>query len=342
MNASILAPLSEARSVPAAHAISSRTLSLLELALVVALVELDLWILRAAGNGPARVAAYVAIGLVVAWGKHSCLPGFRHAEMPAPPIVWGRVLGVTLGLGLLLAWAGWWLREPHEGCWRFLERKTPLGLLSWAVLKGVVVAAQQLGLHGFLTPRCRELAGNRSAARLIAAALFALLHLPNLAVAGLCFLAGWMWIALYERTGRLLPLVLSHFLLAVLVHGLLPERIHLDLRVGSEAVNRLQRRLDENGLERLRALASPGYFASRGGTAEGFLRGLYRDVLRRAPEPWELSAWLERSRRLTRAEIAEAFLTSTGSAARSQGSAIRSQGSGVRTQRMVDRTPTGG
>ena len=60
-------------------------------------------------------------------------------------------------------------------------------------------------------------------------------------------------------------------------------------------------------------LASDEYFAVNGGTATGFITGLYQNVLGRAPDSASLEQWVAayNSGTMTRYQIAEAFLTST-------------------------------
>ena len=59
-------------------------------------------------------------------------------------------------------------------------------------------------------------------------------------------------------------------------------------------------------------LGSDEFFAAHGGTAAGFLAGLYQDVLGRSPDPAGLQQWLAayNSGTLTRFQIARTFLTS--------------------------------
>ena len=63
-----------------------------------------------------------------------------------------------------------------------------------------------------------------------------------LAVVGLTATAAVLWLWLYQRGGRLLPLMTSHLAVAVLVHGFWPERLICEMRVGSAAVELRQRR----------------------------------------------------------------------------------------------------
>ncbi|MCI0356487.1 MAG: CPBP family glutamic-type intramembrane protease [Acidobacteria bacterium] len=282
---------------------------MLALTLVIGLLELDLWVLRAGNQDHEihetheRLLAYVLIAAVVASACSRRVLGGGHAR------AWRLAIAASVALGGALALAGWCLCESHEEYWRFLRRKSMGELAAWLLLKFVVIAGQQLALQWFLVPRLVHLIRHEGAAKGLAAAVFAALHLPNLTLVILCAGAGRLWILLYERTGRILPVMASHFVLAVLLHGLWPERLHLDLRVGSQAAFRLQEQRRENEQRRrLQELASPEYYARQGGTDEQFLRGLYRDVLAREPGRAELAGWRERLPFLDRALIVETFL----------------------------------
>jgi len=51
-------------------------------------------------------------------------------------------------------------------------------------------------------------------------------------------------------------------------------------------------------------LGSPEYYAKGGGTPEGFLQTLYRDVVGRPPFPQELAYWLPRMMYMSPSEVA--------------------------------------
>ncbi len=51
-------------------------------------------------------------------------------------------------------------------------------------------------------------------------------------------------------------------------------------------------------------LGSPEYYAKGGGTPEGFLQTLYRDVVGRPPYPQELAYWLPRMGYMSTSEVA--------------------------------------
>jgi hypothetical protein len=286
---------------------------LVRLLLILALLELDLWWLRAADCVALRVLVYAAIAGIVALSQQNRQQADSH-RMRSLLGAWSEAFFTTLMLATIVALVGGWLREPYEDCWEFLQRKSIRELLPWIVLKGAVVAGQQFALQRFVWPACKELIRNRSAATFLAAAVFGLLHLPNPVLALVCTVGAMVWITLFRRAGRLGPLILSHLTLAVLLHALWPDRLHHDLRVGSEALTHMQHRKTLQADETrtlIRHFVSDGYYTSRGGTDEAFLRGLYADFLGRSPTPLELEAWTSRPLGPTRAKIVEAFLTTT-------------------------------
>ncbi|MBI3465519.1 MAG: hypothetical protein HY000_21075 [Planctomycetes bacterium] len=109
----------------------------------------------------------------------------------------------------------------------------------------------------------------------------------------LTVIAGLLWLWLYARGGRLLPLILSHILLAVLAHSMLPERLMLSMRVGADALPLLARHrwlAADRKWRIVRVLASSEYFAHCGGTDPAFARALYRDAFGASPNPLRSSA----------------------------------------------------
>src|SRR5262249_48862733 len=55
-------------------------------------------------------------------------------------------------------------------------------------------------------------------------------------------------------------------------------------------------------------LSSPEYFRRNGGTPEGFVLGLFRDVLGRPPTPPEMNFWMNLVLSESRARVAVRFL----------------------------------
>jgi hypothetical protein len=300
---------------------------LVELGLVFGLLELDLWYIRSLGSAW-RIPGYVAIVAVI-WLSHR-----RRGSVPRPHVnalgAWAHTLAITLLLAIGLVIAGWFTREPYEDGWRFLTERSFLGTVQWVGRKALIVAAQQLGLQLFLWPACLELFRNRFAAIAAAAGLFAVVHLPSPTLVTITAAGGLAWIWLYLRFGVLWPVLFSHMTLALLAHGLLPERLHYDMRVGGEAVAHYQQRKLAYSLETrrmLRVLATEEYFQKAGGTKEAFVAALYRDLIGRTPAVHEMEYWRPKLHAVSRTELAEIFLTSEAyQRRRAQQSAMTTRG----------------
>jgi membrane protease YdiL (CAAX protease family) len=117
------------------------------------------------------------------------------------------VAAFTFPAILLILGAGAWLGTLHD-------RRDFLGSLGWLVLWG---GAQQWILQTMVLEEARRVAAPRTAI-LLAATLFAAVHLPNPFLTAVTFAGGLAWCAVYARYPNILPLALSHALgtLAVL------------------------------------------------------------------------------------------------------------------------------
>lgn len=99
----------------------------------------------------------------------------------------------------------------------------------WLFLWGLV---QQHALQAFFNRRVQDVWGKGYASVLIAAAIFALLHLPNLWLTIATFLGGLMWARVYQKVPNLFALALSHGLMSTaLVLSAPPAALH-GMRVG--------------------------------------------------------------------------------------------------------------
>ncbi|MEM7583517.1 MAG: CPBP family glutamic-type intramembrane protease [Acidobacteriota bacterium] len=288
----------------------------IELGLMVALVLAELWLPLSAEYEPVRwVVRCAAAALWIVSYRHALAT--RHADStPAAGRLraWRETLLATLLIALALAFWLAWVREPYEGL--TAPAASLAGGLAWLARRFALAMVQQLVLQRFIWRQMRQLLSSETAAVACAAALFGLLHLPSVALATATFLAALVWISLFRRTKRLAPLVVSHALLAGLASLSVPERLFYEMRAGAVAlpaqpIYRQLARPETRSL--LRELTSEAYLEHRSGTREGFVAGLYRDVLGRPATDEEIrrgasSICCDRSS--ARAALAKALVTS--------------------------------
>ena len=304
---------------------SPRLRPLAELLVVLGLLEAELWSLR--GGAPAwlNVGVYaVLIGTVFASLARRRAEG---SDVVGPTVgvgrAWVEALLTCLALSTVLMGTSLLVGDRNETFEFVFLHKPPAKLATWILGKFAAALGQQLALQWFLWPVCREVARGRVGGTALAATLFGLVHLPSPTLVAITLIGALAWVVLYQRGGRLAPLVASHMILATLAHGGLPERMTYDMRVGMTAVadlprfealsdpkaRRSNRRLKEHRDE-LRHYTSAEYYAAQGGTDPGFVRGLFRDVLGRAATDADVAFWQAQQLRNPREQIASIFLAS--------------------------------
>ena len=285
---------------------SSRFRASIELAVVVGLLEAELWSLRGWAspwfNGVVYAILIGTIALSVARRK-------GEGNDPARPTMklrraWFEATVACAILSTILMMAAGLVGDANETFEFVFLQKPPLKLFNWLVGKFGAALAQQLALQWFLWPLCFEITRSRVIGALMAAMIFGLVHLPSVTLVAITLLGGLVWVALYQRSGRLAPLVASHMILATLAHGGLPERLTYDMRVGMTATadldrfaaledprnRQINRRLKENRAD-LRHFSSPEYYQAQGGTDPAFIRGLFRDILDRPATDADVAFW---------------------------------------------------
>ncbi len=104
-----------------------------------------------------------------------------------------------------------------------------LGLPVWGFAWGLL---QQLVLQGFVNRRAQLIFGQGAASIALAAAVFALLHLPNPLLTAATFAGGLLWAWAYQRAPNLLALALSHAVMTWVLISTLPGSALGGLRVG--------------------------------------------------------------------------------------------------------------
>ncbi len=127
-------------------------------------------------------------------------------------------------VGLILL--GWILGSLHFGD---LFGSAFFRKYVWLFVWGLI---QQHGLQAFFNRRAQEIWSKGYLSILIAASIFALLHLPNVWLTIATFLGGLMWAFVYQRTPNLFALAISHAIMSgILVMTMPPAALH-GMRVG--------------------------------------------------------------------------------------------------------------
>ncbi|WP_435010422.1 CPBP family intramembrane glutamic endopeptidase [Tundrisphaera lichenicola] len=297
----------------------------LELVSVVGLLELELWYLRLRAPAWLNALTFLVIVAIVLLSQDRRRKQGQVTYRDALGPIWSWVAGLAACVVLsgLLVIGAKMVGDSNETFEFVFLDKPPLKLANWLLGKFGAALAQQLALQMFLWPVCFELTRSRRVGAVLAASIFGLIHLPSLTLVAITMLGGIVWISLFQKSGRLGPLILCHMILATLAHGSLPERLTYDMRVGISATADMKRfeylndpkarvvnrRLKDNRAELLR-LTSTEYYEAQGGNMAGFIRGLIRDTLGRKASPEDLAFWLKREVKHPRQTLPKIFLAS--------------------------------
>jgi membrane protease YdiL (CAAX protease family) len=184
------------------------------------------WVVLAFVGGSKLVLAvpvFLAFGLMV----------FSHRERGETPEVIGfrldnflaaarfLILPTAVAVVVILA-VGWTLNQSLLSApWRNRFFLLPI----WALL-------QQYVVNGFINRRAQLVFGKGAQSVVLVALIFGLLHLPNLPLALITFIAGLVWAATYQRHPNLLALALSHSLVSLTLALGVSSRWLDSLRVG--------------------------------------------------------------------------------------------------------------
>ena len=185
----------------------------------------------AGSTGAAKVALGALLGLSLIASYARVRDDRRRLGLA--PESWGAGVGslflFTLAGGLALVLAGWWMDTVHLDSERF----------RWAGRYALGLVGQQVLLQCFVNNRLHDLGRPRSFTVIVAATVFATLHLPNPFLTGLTFVAGGCWVWHFRRHGNLPLLCASHWLLGTAAMLMLGKGPLLNLRVGYGAWKRM-------------------------------------------------------------------------------------------------------
>ena len=294
--------------------IGQRKRAYIDILLIVSLVFIDFWLLKPFGFKFASALLYFVLIILMAsvYRRISKLPYLSQLPRPTLPRVSILVaIATIIQVALILICAHMAGILEADLTWASFG-KPPSRLPSWIVEKVITVIAQQVGLQLVLFPLCFQISNNKWAAAFIGSGLFGLLHMPNPLLMVSTFIAGPVWFWLFLYGGRLIPIVLSHIILASFLRFAIPSHIHLGLGVGARALPKLRivLWLDNHRLwPDVRRYSSKEYFNKQGGANELFIHGCYRDILGRNGSEEEKKRMSKALKYRTRKELVIDFFT---------------------------------
>lgn len=142
------------------------------------------------------------------------------------------------GIGLFLICT--WTDAFHGDLLASLLDKS---FVEWLLVKIPTIVVQQVILQLLIVPVLVRRLRRVSLVIAFGAIVFSLLHFPNPLLVGLTLLAGSVWIFSYLRSQQLLPIMISHAVLAIFAAGFCGEYI-LNMRVGIDCVSLLPKKLE--------------------------------------------------------------------------------------------------
>jgi membrane protease YdiL (CAAX protease family) len=213
-------------------ALTDRSLAGWEIASVVSSILIAEWMAATgAGFNKAIIAVPIALAILVIILAHSLRReslrdlGFRFDNFSKALSLLAVPLVVTALLCLLFGWK----LGAHVNFLRWHPNRDLLlqfGVgFCWALL-------QQYVLQGFINRRAMIVLGKGWASALIVAAIFGLLHLPNIWLTVITFSGGLIWAVIYQRAPNLFALAVTHAVMTWFIVSTLPPTALHHLRVG--------------------------------------------------------------------------------------------------------------
>jgi len=201
--------------------------------------------------------------------------------------------------------------EPYDSMQLERFRGAPFDIVNFTLSRLSWATFQQIVLLTFVWPILVEILQSERLATIVAAVLFGILYLPSPGLAVLSAGCAWLWIMLFRRVPRLLPLIVSHAILATVASVALPPRVSYDMNVGIEGARMASRYrflASEQAREILRVVTAESYYQAQGGTDRDWITALYRDILGRTPAAWEVDFWIQWKNSRTNERVALHFV----------------------------------
>lgn len=212
---------------------SSRWLALGEIIGVVGLIEVYLWFLKGTSYKFSKnlvVVSIVALVGISIWNHRHELP-----EKASIARSWGKVLLGSFILAIFLLFGAWAIGVINVDSYSSFWAKLVSDQTWWKRKFGTVVV-QQVALQLCLLPACLSLCKNKWLGVSLAALLFGLIHSPNPYLMLITASAGFFWCWTWLGSRRLVPLICSHLLLAILAREYCNDDLY-NMRVGAKVLD---------------------------------------------------------------------------------------------------------
>jgi membrane protease YdiL (CAAX protease family) len=194
---------------------------LLELAVGYTLIMATIW----TANPAQRVLYWLAFTWIIAtsWASHKGWTGLGLGSKGLLESLW--VVGVALVLSAGAICIAWRTHTLHR-----LHGPTPLLLHGWGYIIWSVM--QQFILQSYFLLRLLRLLPGKLAPVIVAAAIFALAHLPNPILTPITLIWGVIACVLFLRYWNIYTLGLAHGIMGLCVAVTVPNSLHHHMRVG--------------------------------------------------------------------------------------------------------------
>ena len=194
---------------------------LLELAVGYILIMATIW----TANPAQRAFYWLAFAWIVAtsWASHEGWTGLGLGSKGLLQSLW--VVGVALVLSSGAICIAWRTHTLHR-----LHGPTPLLLHGWGYIIWSVM--QQFILQSYFLLRLLRLLPGKLAPVIVAAAIFALAHLPNPILTPITLIWGVIACVLFLRYWNIYTLGLAHGIMGLCVAVTVPNSLHHHMRVG--------------------------------------------------------------------------------------------------------------